>query len=157
MTGVALTRDIGALLHRITGEIVQATAGGSGDNTEAISAYVDRTDYGSCKVLIEYTATMGAGETLTLAAGLKDATSSGGTGAAAFGTGLSATVIATGPSPQVAQTGCIELDYNLNGARQYIAATVTPNLSASGTDTCVLGVSVVGGGNRENPVTARSN
>ena len=73
---------------------VDATAGGSGDNTEVDGAWVDRQGFLSGKAIIAYTATLAQGATLSIAANLQDATSSGGAGAGDYGDALASTVVA---------------------------------------------------------------
>lgn len=118
-----------------------ATAGGSGDATEVDGAWVDRKPadrgpYHSAKLVIAYTATLAEGKKLSFAANIQDATSSGGAGAADFGEALAATNVATGGSGGSTEVGTIELDFDLSDAKEFVRSQITPDLDATGTDTC---------------------
>lgn len=131
-----------------------ATAGGTGDATEVDGAWIDRQGFDSLKVVIAYTTTLAATKTLSLAANLQDASDSSGTGAADFGSALSATVVATGASGGSTETGVVELDFDVSGADQYVRIQFTPDLSATGTDTASISAIYVLGGADANPVSA---
>ena len=134
-----------------------ATAGGTGDNTEVNGAYQSRmSDKGialSAKLVISYTATLAAGATLTFAANFQDALAAAGTGVADYGDLVPATVVATGDSGGSTETGTFEIDVDLSGAREFIRAQVTPNLSASGTDTCAWHMDYIFFGDHHQPLT----
>jgi hypothetical protein len=134
-----------------------ATAGGTGDNTEVNGAYQSRmSDNGialSAKLVISYTATLAAGATLTFAANFQDALTSGGSGVADYGDAVAATVVATGDSGGSTETGTFEVDVDLSGAREFIRAQVTPNLSAGATDTCAWHMDYIFYGDHRQPLT----
>lgn len=118
-----------------------ATAGGAGDATEVTGAWIDRlpSDSGpaaSAKLSIEYTATLAQGATLKFAANFQDATSNVGAGADDYGDALPATTVATGGAGGSTETGTVEIDVDLEAARQFVTAQITPDLSAANTDTC---------------------
>lgn len=120
-----------------------ATAAGSGDATEVDCSWVSRKGPDgdlswarSAKLVITYTATLQGGETLKFALNMQDATSSAGAGAADYGDALAATTVATGESGGSTETGTAEVDVDLSGAKEFIRAQITPDLSAGGTDTC---------------------
>ena len=117
-----------------------ATAGGAGDATEVNGAWVSRkTTTGSiaqsAKVIVNFTTTLAAAATLKFGANFQDATDSSGTGAADYGDVVAATTAATGGSGGTTETGTFELDVDLGGAREFIRAQITPDLSAGATDT----------------------
>lgn len=141
---------------RVTGNNT-ATAGGSGDNTAVNGAYIDRLSslgpVKSAKLVINYTTTLAATETLKFGAKIQDATDTGGTAVADFGTAVAATVVATGPDGGGTVTGTAEIDINLEGARQAIRAVITPDLSASGTDTAAWSATLILFGANGQPFT----
>lgn len=117
-----------------------ATAGGAGDNIEVDGPYFDRKPstigpYGSAKLVIAYRAVLAQAATLSFAANIQDATSSGGAGVADFGTAFTKAAVATGGTGGSTETGTIEFDFDLTTAREFIRAQVTPDLSAANTDT----------------------
>lgn len=87
----------------------------------------------SAKLIVNYTATLAAGETLSLAGNFQDALDGSGTGAADYGSVVAATVIATGDSGGSTEVGTAEIDVDLSGAREFIRSQVTVSSSASGT------------------------
>lgn len=118
-----------------------ATAAGSGDATEVDGSFFDRlqSDAGpflSAKLVITYTTTLTATKTLSFAVQFQDATSSGAAAVADYGDAIAATVVATGESGGSTETGTVEIDIDLAAAREFVRAQITPDLSASGTDTC---------------------
>ncbi|TCU34157.1 hypothetical protein [Rhizobium azibense] len=134
-----------------------ATAGGAGDATEVNGAYQSRmSDNGialSAKLIVSFTATLAAGATLTFAGNFQDALTSGGSGVADFGDAVAATVVATGGAGGSTETGTFEIDVDLSGAREYIRAQITPNLSAGATDTCAWHMDYVFFGDHRQPIT----
>lgn len=120
-----------------------ATAGGSGDATEADGAWVSRDlgDLGiarSAKLIIAYRAVLAQGATMTIAANIQDATSSGGANADDYGKAYSAATVATGGTGGSTEVGTVEFDFDLSSASEFIRSQITPNLSAANTDTAVL-------------------
>jgi hypothetical protein len=154
---VALSRDIGAYLTARYGVKAEPVAAGAGDNTEVDSGYIDRQGYDSCKMIIGYSATLAEGKTLSIAANLQDATSSGGAGVADYGTAKANGVVATGGTGGSTETGVVELDFDLSGANQFIRGQMTPDLSATATDTADLMMIIILGGAVKGIVTAKAN
>lgn len=118
------------------------TAAGSGDNTEADGAYADRYDSASgiaksAKLVIGYRAVLAAGETLSIAANIQDDADGAGAGTD-YGDAYASAVVATGDSGGSTEQGVIELDFDLGSAERYVRSQITPDLSASGTDTAVV-------------------
>lgn len=137
--------------------ISTATAGGTGDATEVDGAYIDRQGFDSLKVLIAYKTTLAQGKTLSIAANLQDATSSGGSGVADFGDAMASAVVGTGGTGGSTETGVVELDFDISGANQYVRVQYTPDMNASGTDTATLAAVYILGGAQVQPVSAAAN
>lgn len=137
--------------------VSSATAAGTGDATEVNGAYIDRQGFSSLKVVIAYSTTLAQTKTLSIAANLQDATTSGGTGVADFGDAMASTVVATGDTGGSTETGVVELDFDISGADQYVRVQYTPDLNASGTDTATLSAVYILGGAQVQPVTAAAN
>lgn len=135
-----------------------AVAAGSGDATEVNGAWVARelADVGkalSAKLIIAYTATLETGETLSFALNFQDATALAGTGVADFGAAVAAAVVATGDSGGSTETGTVEVDIDLSGARDFIRTQITPDLSRGATDTCEWSAILVFYGDHRQPST----
>ncbi|MER9768878.1 hypothetical protein NKJ09_22760 [Mesorhizobium sp. M0189] len=135
-----------------------ALAAGTGDATEVDCAWVDRMldNVGmalSAKLVITYTAALETGETLSFAGNFQDASALAGTGAADYSTAFAAAVVATGDSGGSTETGTYEVDVDLAGAREFIRAQITPNLSRGATDTCEWSASLVLFGDHRQPST----
>lgn len=135
-----------------------ATAGSTGDNTEVDSAWVDRVAEGkgmalSAKLVITFTAALGDGATLAFSGNLRDASSIAGAGAADFGEAFSGKVAATGDSGGSTETDTFEIDVDLSGARGFIQAQITPDLSRANTDTCEWSAALVLYGDHRQPST----
>lgn len=138
-----------------------ATAGGGGDNTEVDGAWLDRildqdAEGGialSAKLVITYTTTLQAGETLSFGVQFRDGTSAVGAAADDYGDAVPSTVVATGESGGSTETGTVEIDIDLAAARQFVQAQVTPNLSAGGTDTAEWAAALVLFGHSRTPIS----
>lgn len=137
------------------------TAGGGGDNTAINGAWTSRNISGkgiakSVKILVAYSATLASGQTLSIACKLQDATSSGGANSAdvaathlnSFSQPLTVVASATGSN-----TGVAEFDFPLETCREFIRAVVTPDLSASGTDTATIQVIGIMYGTEREPLS----
>lgn len=149
----------GAAAISAPGSISTAIAAGAGDATAVTGAYIDRTlggtvgQVGSGKLIVEYKTTLSASKALSLAVSFNDATSSGGAGAAAYGPSYASTAIVTDGGSGGTYTGTVEFDVDFSGARNFIAPIVTPDLTATGTDTATIsGVWVLFGSDR-NPIS----
>jgi hypothetical protein len=134
-----------------------ATAGGTGDATEADGAYADRFDSASgmamsAKLIIGFTATLAQAATLTIAANIQDDADGSGAGVD-YGDALTATVVATGGTGGSTERGTIEIDFDLSSAERYVRSQITPNLSAANTDTCVVWAVWVFYGAGNSPIT----
>lgn len=140
------SRDIGAQIAGRACAAVAATAGGAGDAAEVNGQWIDRQGFLSAKLIVAYQGVLGDGDTLSVAANLQDATDGSGTGAADFGTAAADAVRATGGSGGSTERGVVEIDVDLSGAKQFVRAQFTPNLSAANTDTAILSAVLVLGG-----------
>jgi hypothetical protein len=129
-----------------------ATAGGAGDATELDGRYIDRSGYLSAKLTVAFKAVLGDGETLSIAANLQDDADGAGVGTD-FGGAFASAVVATGPGGGGTVEGQVELDFDLSGARQYVRAQFTPDLSAANTDTAIIAAVLVLGGADEIPAS----
>lgn len=147
-----LNRDIGALIS--VGRALAntaLTAGGTGDNTEIVGAIIDRRQIGfpqSAVLAIPFTATLGVGQTLTIAYSVETGDASNLSGAEVLQS-ATAVVVATGPSGGGTVTGVHEVDVPLRGAKSFLRVKATPDLNRANTDTAaVSGVLVFGGADR---------
>lgn len=131
-----------------------ATAAGTGDNTAVTGAIIDRAAIGmpqSAVLAIPYTATLAAGQTLSIAYTVQEGQASNLSDAETLQSAASA-VVATGPAGGGTVTGVFEVNVSLAAAGQYVRANFTPDLSASGTDTAALSAVLVFGGADRLPV-----
>lgn len=125
-----------------------ATAGGSGDNTEVVGVIIDRAAIGwpqSCLVVIPFTATLAAADTLSIAWDIDSGDASNLAGADVL-EAATATVVAAGPSGGGTVTGELTAKVNLAGAGRYLRLNFTPDLSRANTDTAALSSVIVFGG-----------
>lgn len=124
------------------------TAAGTGDNTKVTGQTIDRLSgtaiCHSCVVATGYLAALQASETLSLAHEYQDSTDN-----STWNTAVAieaATTKATGESGGSNERGVDEHDLALSSLARYFRINVTPNLSASGTDTCLFFTVVTRGG-----------
>jgi hypothetical protein len=159
MGGIARFSNGGAsckAVHLSHGTLV--TAGGTGDNTEIDSGWIDVRGYRSAKLVILAKSSIAANKALNIIAALKDATDSSGTSSATYGTGVTGSQMDAGGAGGVTNhLSQMELDYDLSGARGYIQANVTPDMTASGTDTSNVSFLLLLFGAGEEPITAKAN
>lgn len=148
----ALLRNIGAFLTTRAGQAsAAATAGGSGDATAVEGYQIDLLALGqkveSAVMVIRYKAVLAATKTISFAyKGQQSSVSGMGSGLSDLGTAVASTVIDTGGSGGTTEYGTVEYKVDLTGAERYIRSHVTPDLSASGTDTCEFDVIWIFGG-----------
>lgn len=137
--------NIGGLIgHRRASAVAAVTAGGAGDNTAVTGVIIDRAALGfpqSCVAVIPFTTTLGATNTLSLAATVQSGEAANLSDATTLASRANG-VIATGPAGGGTVTGEIEIDVNLSGAGRYVRLNFTPDLSAANTDTASLGSAV---------------
>lgn len=148
-------RSIGDLLAvKNAAGPASAVAAGTGDNTAVTGIIIDRAALNwpqSCVVAIPYTATLAATKTLSITATLQDGDDSGLSDAATFAA-IASGVEATGDTGGSTEQGQIEVDVSLAGAKRYVRLNFTPDLSASGTDTAVVGAVIAFGGAMRAPI-----
>lgn len=126
-----------------------ATAGGANDGSEVLGVEIDRQDYFSGVVAIPVTATLSEAETVTIDLVVYDAAESGGT----YGSyKVADTVTLTGGTGGSTETALVELDLNLQGAKQFVQIGVTSTFSLASTDTADFAGVVNLTGAIENPV-----
>lgn len=126
-----------------------ATAGGSGDATEATGNSLDTqalaTKANSVNFVIGAKCSLTAAKNLTVAARIQHSVdNSVWTDLVALATLL--TLSATGTN-----TGSCKVGADLTGAKRYIRVAVTPDLSATGTDTATIFAVALFGGLQELP------
>ncbi len=124
-----------------------ATAGGTGDNTEVVGVIIDRAAIGfpqSAQVVIPFTTTLGAGETLSLAYDVETGETSNLADASEVQAATSAVIATSAGGGTV--TGEFTVDVPMAGAGRYVRLNYTPNLSRAGTDTAALSSVIVFGG-----------
>ena len=161
MTGFSAVHNGGANVRSARGSgNQQATAGGSGDATEVNGSWVSRASNKgiaqSMKIIVSYSAVLAAGATLKFAANLQDAIDVSGTGAADYpsdGQAIPSTTAATGGAGGTTETGTFEIDIDLGGAREFVRAQVTPDLSAANTDTLNFSLVYLFFGDQRGPST----
>jgi hypothetical protein len=127
---------------------VAATAGGSGDAAEVTGPIIDRAASGhpqSAVLAIPYTATLGEGETLSIAYSIEEGQADDLSDAEVL-TSATAAVVATGPTGGGTVSGAFEVDLSLRAAGNYVRTKFTPDLSAANTDTAALSAVLVFGG-----------
>jgi hypothetical protein len=141
-------KDIGALIKALRAAGNAAlTAGGAGDNTAVPGVILDRAAIGmpqSGLLAIPFTATLAAGETLSVTYTVAEGEAADLSDAATLVTGTVAA--ATGPTGGGTVTGCLELDVKLRAGGRYVRVSYTPDLSAADTDTAALSALLICGG-----------
>lgn len=131
-------KNIGAYIDGRFAGFASATAGGTGDATEANGPWIDRRGHDSCAVFIGYRGVLAQAATLSVAANLQDADDAAGANAADFGDAIANGVRDTGGTGGSTETGVLKLNFDLTMARSHIRLQMTPDLSAGATDTAVL-------------------
>lgn len=110
-----------------------ATAAGTGDATKVTSIDIDRLGYMSGTLVISGKATLQEDKTLSFTIDIQDCSTADGTFASYKS--VSKTAYATGGSGGTTEYFCVPVDVNLEGADRYLNIDITPDLSATGTDT----------------------
>lgn len=117
-----------------------ATAGGTGDNTEVDGATVNTATAPAqatgLQFVVQAMATLAEGKTLVITANLQDSAN----GSAWTDITTPAVILTlTGGAGGSTETGTGVLACDLAVARQYVRIQATPNLNATGTDTATIG------------------
>lgn len=151
MSDMVIQRNIGALISpKIASAITALTAGGSGDATAVTGLTIDRAALRmplSADLVLSYTATLAATKTLSFGT-VKIQDSADGSTWADVST-ISITdpgVVATGPTGGATVSGQVSIPVALAGARRYVRANCTPDLSATSTDTASVVEHLIFGG-----------
>ena len=130
------------------GAPVLVTAAGTGDNTKVTGTTVDRkgttggTLADSCVLAIGWVAALTNAKSLAFAVEIQDSADDSTWNTAVV---LQASTVAKLAGSSTNFSGTVELDVNLAPYARYVRFNITPDLSASGTDTatysavCVLG------------------
>lgn len=119
------------------------TAAGTGDNTKVTGATIDRKKTDSCVLHINYLATLQAAETISFTVELQhdDDSAMGSPTTVAL---YAKTAVATGAGNK---SGVLKVNVpNWHLYDRYVRFNVTPDLSASGTDTALFTACAVIGG-----------
>lgn len=134
-------------------QAVALTAGGSGNNTEVNSGWINVEGYLSAKLVIQAESNIAANKALQMSANLEDATDSSGDGAADFGGSVTTKQMDGGTGSESNSLSVLEMDFDLAGARGFVRAQITPNLTATGTDTSSVSATLLLFGGGEDPIT----
>lgn len=111
----------------------QFTAGSAGDNVAATSPSVDRFKNGSCQLVVAAKTNLAANNTLSVSVAISDSDDN-----STFNTAkaIGSYTVATGATAGDLCTYPINI--NLSGFARYVKFIITPDLSASGTDTATV-------------------
>ena len=156
-----IAQDIGAMIHGELARIPETiTAGAGNDGVEVNGPAIDllavsnqgKRKFHSAKVMIPFSATLGAAETLTVAFNLQTASDSGfTTDVADLAPAFASAVVQDGGAGGTFN-GVVELSIPLEQANQYVRLQSTADLSAANTDTVDVAAVLVMGGVDEAPV-----
>lgn len=154
MTDMVLQKNVASLLTvRGASAFVSDTAGGAGDATAVVGTAIQRTAIGlpmSAALVIAYAATLAATKSLSIGSVVVQ-DSADGTTWANYQTFTDPGIVDTTTG---ASAGQVVLPVNLEGARDYIRAGFTPDLSNTGTDTATIVALFVFAGERLAPAVA---
>lgn len=143
-------KDAGFYMAPVSGGAASGLAGGTGDNTAAVGAIVDQQAHDGLRsgaIVVFGSATLAAGETLALMDvkiehgdmdNLSDAADY-----TYFSTPEDFLEVVEGAVGGSTEAIALKKRINLQGVKRYWRVSVTPDLSASGTDTFALGFGVV--------------
>lgn len=134
--------EIGAMIKAFKLYGATQTAAGAGDNTEVTTSSVDRSGYGSGVFVFAGRSNAATNETLKLT--LKISDSDDDSTFSADTTLKSAVTVYSGGAS--AGNFVYEVDIDLAKYKRYIRFKLTPDLSASGTDTAQWGAAFIAGG-----------
>jgi len=137
-----------AILAKVVGAS-EALAGGTGDATKVTGQSTDRTGYYSGKLVVAYKAVLAEDKTIAFATELQESSDNSTWDTAEVV--VASTVADTGASGGSTEYGVTEASIDLSGRKRYIRFNVTPDLSATATDTVHWGATFVMGGADELP------
>lgn len=138
-------KNIAALISGMIGAAPTAlVAGGAGDNTLVTGEIIDRFSIGgpqSAVLMIPYSATLAAGETLSVTYTVQEGEEDDLSDAATLKTAT--VVLATGPVGGGTVAGCAEISFKPRAGGRYNRVNITPDLSAANTDTAGVAAVIV--------------
>lgn len=129
-------------LKPIFGDVMSITAGAGSDNIAYSSAEFDTAMYNTMLIMVSGEATLAEGETLKVTVKVTESATSGGSFTDAETLATTAT-IATGGSGGSTEDGVVAYTVDISQYARYQIVEVTPDLSASGTDTATLVSSII--------------
>lgn len=129
-----------AIKSEYLAQLSTITAGSASDNVATTTEMVDVYGYRSGKVVIAYNATIASGKALNYSLSIQDSANSTDWN--------TATVLATNSPILALTTGAtvkdtFEVDINLAGYSRYAQFIITPDLTATATDTATLGITFI--------------
>jgi hypothetical protein len=130
----------------VAGANLSITAGAGQDGQQQTGPIIDRMATGrpwarSGKIMQPFLTTLASGQSLAFAVVLEHGNEPTMSDATTF-VSANLTVQTAPTGPVVAANGVGAVNVDLMGAKRYLRVKYTPNLSASGTDTAVLGQSI---------------
>jgi len=132
------------------GVAVVLTAGATEDGIKVTGQTIDRLKFRSVALAVDVLATLGASETIAFAVEYQDS-SDGSTWNTAVAMQAS-TVLLTDSGSGSNLHGTLELSLDLTARQRYIRFNITPDMSASGTDTAVWTANATLGGAQDSAV-----
>jgi hypothetical protein len=134
------TKDIGAL-------ILPLRAAGNAAATAVPGVTLDRAAHGmpqSGVLAVPFTATLAAGETLSVTYTIEEGEAEDLSDATVMATDT--VIAATGPAGGGTVTGCLRINVKLRAGGRYLRCGYTPELRAGGSDTAELSALLICGG-----------
>jgi hypothetical protein len=135
--------DVGAgLVARPAAASISVTAAGSGDSTTAVGYAVDTSPqtlgarFNSAALLLSSIATMASGESISVVAGVDHSTNNSDWTVLVTAAAVYVHTATGGAASLVQRSGRVSVD--LSKAKQWIRATLNPDMSRTGTDTAVV-------------------
>lgn len=126
-----------------SGDTIILTAGATEDAVECEGETIDRLGFDSMKLVIGYITTLT--DTKTLSFGIKEQQSADGSTWDTATVVQAATVAVTSDGGGT-EMGTVEANINLRSKKRYVRYNITPDLSATGTDTAIwTAVTILGG------------
>jgi len=142
--------DLGSYVKAAVVGAGQATAGGSGDDTKVTGQTINRQGYLSGVLVIAFKATLAESKTVSFAVEVQE--SADGSSWDTAEVLQEATVAATGGAGGSTVYDTVEINENLKGRKKYVRYNITPDLSATDTDTLEWGAAAILGGASTLPV-----
>lgn len=138
----AFTHNIDAFIGAaVASDDVSVVAGSGSNNALVTGLAIDRGALSwplSASFLVRYKATLGAGNTIALAASIETAADSAFATATTVLATFASVVVDTGQAGGSVQRGVVRFPVDFAGALEFVRLKFTPNLSAANTDTADL-------------------